>query len=54
MCDNQKLTWAQYKTILARAEKKWNHAHSMEERNYWFLVQCRILQAMTNPIIFFR
>lgn len=47
-------TWAQYKKMLDRADAYMNISDDPEWRNRWFLVQCRILQAMTCPKIFFR
>lgn len=49
-----KLTWAQYKQMLNRANNYMELSTNPDWRNRWFLVQCRILQAMTNQVIFFR
>ena len=50
----QKLTWAQYKKMLDRANAYMELSDDPQWHHRWFMVQLRILQAMTCPAIFWR
>lgn len=49
-----KLTLAQYKKMALRADAYMELSTDPEWRSRWFIVQCRILQAMCHPVIFNR
>lgn len=51
---NEPLTWGQYRTLLDKAVLMYDARPDMEWKHRWGMVQIRIMQAMTNPVIFFR
>jgi hypothetical protein len=48
------LTWSQYRTLLDKAVLMYDLRNDDLWKHRWSLVQLRIMQAMTNPVIFWR
>lgn len=48
------LTWSQYRIMLDKAVMMHSMSNDPEWKHRWTMVQLRIMQAMTNPLIFWR